>query len=340
MTVKRLFGNATLPLAMKILLAGTILAPAAHAELPSGFEAMLGTAVAADNRATFDTILNTALTTWPDDRDAILAYARGLKEEWMEPEQIAEVEESIARAKAAEEASRARGIIYYLDPSLWNGQADLGAGSSTGDSDEQSISLGLSFQRDFGERWSHDIDLDFDLGRANGVTTREKFVAKYETIWKPWSEAYMINYVEFELDKFSGYDYRVIENLGVGYHLLKTDTQSLRLEGGPGVRFSRVEATFDDTGLLLDPARTDTEFLGRVASTYELKLSETITFKDRASILVGVDMTTVENWMQLSARINAHLAARVSFEARYESAPPIGTSAWDTITRAALVYDF
>lgn len=334
------FGKHTLRLAAQILLISTLLTPAAIADGSKGYDKLLATAVTSDDRATFDVILQTALATWPSDREAILALAKGLKAEWMEPAQIQEVEEAEARKIAAEEASKARGIIYYLDPALWNGQAELGATSSTGDTDEQSISMGLSFHRDFGKRWSHDLDLNFDLGRNSGETTRQRFVTKYEAIWRPWNGLYAVNYTELEVDKFSGYDYRVIENIGIGYQLVDTDRQKLRLEGGPGIRISRVEATFDDLGALLSPTMTETEFLGRISSTYELKLSDTVSFKDRASVLVGVDMTTVENWMELTARINAHLAARMSFEVKYESAPPAGTAAWDTITRAALVYDF
>ncbi|SDD24311.1 Putative salt-induced outer membrane protein YdiY [Kordiimonas lacus] len=334
------FGKYTLRLAAQFLLFSALVAPAAMADGSKGYDKLLETAVASDDQATFDTILEAALATWPDDREAILAMAKGLKPEWMEPAQIQEVEEAEARKVAAEEASKARGIIYYLDPSLWNGQAELGATSSTGDSDEQSISMGLSFRRDFGERWSHDLDLNFDLGRNSGETTRQRFVTKYEAIWRPWNGTYAVNYTELEMDKFSGYDYRVIENIGIGYQLIDTDRQKLRFQGGPGIRISRVEATFDEFGTMLSPTMTEKEFLGRISSTYELKLTDSVSFKDRASVLIGVDMTTVENWMELTARINAHLAARFSFEVQYESAPPVGTAAWDTITRAALVYDF
>ena len=88
------------------------------------------------------------------------------------------------------------------------------------------------------------------------------------------------------------------------------------------------------------PAHTDTEFLGRVSSTYELKLTDNLSFKDRASALFGTQSTTLENWAQFSARINSHMQARLSFEVKYDSLAPLGTSAWDTATRATLVYDF
>lgn len=306
-----------------------------------GYDALLQTAVDAGDRATFDIILETALATWPDDREAILALAEGLKSEWLEPAFIAEVEEAVARKVAAEEASRARGIIYYLDPALWNGQAEIGGSSSTGDADEQSGAIGLSFNRSFGDRWEHDLDLKLDLARANGESTKERFVTKYEVLWKPWEDAFLLNYTEFELDKFSGYDYRLVENLGFGYKFLQTERQTLRLEGGPGLRINKIEATFDDgTGLQLTPPETIYEFVGRMAANYEIKLTSDITLSDRATLLLGTESTTLENWVQMSARVNSHLMARVSFEARYDSAPPLGTEAWDTITRAALVFDF
>lgn len=339
--MKRLNGNVTWLTLALYMFVGAITASVPAYSADKGYDALLQTAVEADDRNTFEIILQTALSTWPDDRDAILALAKGLKSEWLEPAYIAEVEEAEARKVAAEEASRARGIIYYLDPALWNGQAEVGASSSTGDADEQSASIGLSFNRSFGGTWEHDLDLKLDLAQANGAATKERFVTKYEVLWKPWSEAFLLSYTEFELDKFSGYDFRLTENLGAGYQLFQTDRHALRLEGGPGVRINKIEATFDDeTGIEATPPETIYEFVGRLAANYELKLTSDITLSDRASVLFGTESTTLENWVQMSARINSHLMARVSFEARYDSAPPPGTEAWDTITRATLVFDF
>ncbi len=301
-----------------------------NADEIKGVKGMLKKAVEAGDEAAFDTVLAMALATWPGKRGVILETAEGLQASWMDIEQIEEIKVAREAVAAAEAASRARGIVYYLDPALWNGQAELGAGSSTGDTDEKSLSIGLSFNRKFGPAWEHDLDLDFDYARSSGVTKRQKFVTKYEAIWRPWKSVFLLNYTELELDSFSGYDYRVVENIGVGFDLLSKGSHRLRVEGGPGLRFSR----FKETGL------NETEFLGRLSTTYDWKISDTMSLRDRASVIFASESTTLKNALQFSARLNAHLAARLSFDVQYDSAPPLGTAAWDTSTRATLVYGF
>lgn len=332
----QLFGNAKkqILVAFFALAAITTTAEVQASGTPTGISDLLKTASVANDKATFDTLLTTALNTWPNKRIEILKAARGVSETWMSQTYLDELAAAQKAEEAAEAASRARGVMYYLDPKLWQGQAQLGGSTSTGDTEEQGISAALSFERAFGPKWNHSIDLKFDMARSDGATTRQKFVGQYELMWKPWKDVFLLSFSEVELDKFSGYDYRVIENLAVGTEIFRTPRQNLRIEAGPGIRISRVEATD------FAPAMTDKEFLGRVSSTYELKLTDTIVFKDRASAIFGSDSTTLENWAQFSARINSHLAARLSFDIKYDSIAPIGTAKWDTATRASLVYDF
>lgn len=303
---------------------------ASHAATPAGVEDMLKTAVLGEDRAAFDAIMKMALETWPSDRVDILKTASGLRSEWMLPPLLQEVAAADAAAVAAEKKSRARGIMYFLDPKLWNTQAQVGAASSTGDTDEQSLSVGLRFNRDFGERWEHDLNLDFDFARSQGTTTRRRLLTRYETIYKPWKKFYVLNYVEIDLNRFSGFDYRILDNVALGAQLVKTDRQSLRLEGGPGVRFNK----FEDTGA------TETEFLGRLSSTYDLKLTDNIGFNDRVSMIFGTGSLTFDNRATVSAQINSSLQARVAFQVQYDSDAPAAAAAWDTITRATLVYSF
>jgi len=307
-----------------------IASPASRASDVDSVTGLLKNAAATENKAAFNTILQMALETWPNKRQQILATAETVQPKWMHADQAKELQEIRQAAMEAEKASRARGILYYLDPVLWNAQAELGAGSSTGDTDEKAISAGLSFHRNFGEKWEHDLDLNFDFASSEGATTRQKFVTKYEALWRVWDSLFLVSYTELELDKFSGYDYRVLQNLGIGMDVFKTKRQSLRLEGGPGVRFSKLDLT----------GEKDTEYLGRVSGTYNLKLTNNLNLRDRFSVVFGNESTTLANKIGLSAQINSHLSARLSFETSYDSAPPLGTSAWDTSTRATLVYGF
>lgn len=296
----------------------------------SSVEAMLKKAADVDNAAHFQTVLEMALQTWPDKRTKILTVADKVKAQWLMAEYVEEIEDQRKEVAAQEAASRARGLMHYLDPKLWNGKAELGAGSSTGDTQEKSLAAGLHFDRKFGDQWEHSIDMSFDYARSGSTTTRQRFVTKYEAIWRPWDSAFLLNYTEVELDRFSGYDYRVVENLGVGFDVFQSKKQKLRFEGGPGVRFSKLEA--EDM--------IETEYLGRLSSTYDLKLTNNLTLRDKTSVIFASESTTLENVAQFSAKINSSLAARVGFEVKYDSAAPESTAAWDTSTRATLVYGF
>ena len=300
------------------------------AETPKGVSDMLKKAADTNNRESFDTILTMALETWPDKRMAILETAEGVKPYWLHTDFLDEIEAAEEAEIAAEAASKARGFVYYVDPALWNAKLQLGAGSSTGDTDEKSISTGLSFKRKFGPAWEHTLDLGFDYARSQSTTTRQRFVAKYETLWRAWEKGFLLNYTELELDRFSGFDYRVVENIGAGIDVFDTGKQKLRFEGGPGVRFSKLK----ETGV------TESEYLGRLSTTYDVKLSGDLTLKDKSSVIFASESTTFENLAQFNAKLNSHLAARLSVEVKYDSNAPEATSAWDTATRATLVYGF
>lgn len=296
---------------------------------PAGLEDMLKTAAAKGDERAFTTVLATALETWPGSRIDVLKIANDVQSSWLAASDRQEVADAAQAVIDAEKKSRDRGIIWYLDPSLWNITAQFGASTSTGDTDEQSVALGLAMSRSF-DKWDHNINLDFDFARSNGNTTRRRILTRLDTVYKAWDKIYVANYLEIDVNRFSGFDYRLLDSLGLGTQLLKSDRQSLRLEGGPGVRFNKLEAT----------GATSTEFLGRVSSTYELKLTDNIDFKDQASAVFGTGSFTFDNRASIGAQINTSLAARLAFQVQYDSDAPAGAAPWDTITRATLVYKF
>lgn len=317
-------------LAASALLASCIFSPSALADTPAGLEDMLKTAVANGDEALFDTLVETALTTWPASRLDILQAAAAIEPNWIESDFAQEVAGAKAAAEEAERKSRARGLIYFLDPTLWNTTAQFGAATSTGDTDEQSIALGIAMSRDFGDKWEHDFNLDFDFARSQGATTRRRILTRLNTTYKAWDDLFLSNYFEADFNRFSGFDYRLLDSVALGVKLVDTDRQKLRLEGGPGVRLNKFE----------DDGSTSTEFLGRVSSTYELKLTDNIDFKDQASMIFGTGSITFDNRATFGAQINSSLAARLSFQVQYDSDTPIEAAAWDTLTRATLVYKF
>ena len=330
----------SLNLALFTGLALTMAVPVA-ADVPDGIKDLLSTALSNRDRTTFDTVFNTALQTWPEERLNLFQMVQSLNPSWLSEEQAQEVADFVAAEEAAEAASRARGVWYYLDPALWNGQVQVGANVSSGDTDQQAGSLGLSFQRNFGPDWEHALDFKFDFARRSGETVQERFVAKYDGLYRAWEKGFIANFTQIEVDRFSGFDYRLTETVSVGYQLVDNDRHKLRVEAGPGFRINRVsEEIVDANGVVTTVSDNQTEIIGRLAASYDLKFSETVSFNNTMSAIFGSEFTSLRNLASLSTKLTSSLALRLSFEANYDSPVPVGTSAFDTITRATIAYDF
>ena len=335
--VRRLKTCMALLCALMILAVITPTSRALYADDISGADAMLRTAVDR-GEIIWRTVLETAFDTFPGDRRALLEAALAIAPDWLTAEEQAELEGYVAADEAAEAASRARGILYYLDPALWNGRADLGGTTSTGDTNERALNLTLHFDRQFGPRWSHVFDFSADLGRRQGVTTRERFVTDYALRYDLSDSLFLANSTRAEFDRFSGFDYRVSNVAGLGVKLLRdSKNHDLELQLGAGVRLNRLQS---ERLLPGDDNLTLTEFLGRAESIYNWAISDALALRNRTTAFLGTNSITLEDELSLSAAINSHLSARLTFIVNYESDAPVGSASVDTATRASLSYSF
>ncbi|WND03388.1 DUF481 domain-containing protein [Temperatibacter marinus] len=303
--------------------------------LPSGVEAILKTSHATGDKTQFQIIVSTLQKTFEDKAVYILLKANQIAPEWVNQQDVKVAKQTrdtlvrTAQAKKEEEDSR------IFDAKLWNMQAELGAGNTTGDTSETSISAGLSMKRKFGTKWEHILDFDYDLNRSKNDATGEtetkkkRFRAKHDLLWRPWDKMFLVNHLEFLSDAFSGYDHQILETLGIGYQIYDKSTFKARLDIGPGLRYNK-----------LDSGVTDTEFLGRVSGNVFWKISDSLQFNDTISYSMAQNSNRFENKFNLTSKINSSLAARLGFDVKHDSVVPAGTANWDTIGRITLVYDF
>ena len=308
----------------------------ASADDISGADAMLR---AAESRGEiiWRTVLETAFDAFPDNRRSLLEAALSSAPDWLTDDEKLELQGFAAAEEAAEEASRQRGIWHYLDPALWNGRADLGGSTSSGDTSERALNLTLHFDRKFGEKWSHVIDFSADIGRRQGLTTRERFVTDYSLRYNLRDTIFLANTSRAEFDRFSGYNYRISNVAGVGVVLFTdSNAHNLEIQLGAGVRVNELRA---DSAVAGDDL-TLTEFLARAEGIYSWSISDTLALRNRSTAFFGSNSITLEDEISLSAAINSHLSARLTFILNYESDAPIGSASVDTATRASLSYSF
>jgi putative salt-induced outer membrane protein len=211
----------------------------------------------------------------------------------------------------------------------WSGSAELGASSTSGNTDTRSVNAKAEVLYKL-DRWRHTLNGEVLFASDSGEDTAERYVAAYQADAKLSPRSYLYGAVRGEVDKFSGYDYRLSEALGYGYRLWAAgDLGYLELEGGPGMRQSQPE----------EGAREDEAIL-RLAAKYRHSWTATTRFSQDFLVESGEDNTYVESVTGLKVRINSALAMKLSFTAKRNSEVPAGTKKTDTLSAVNLVYDF
>lgn len=228
-------------------------------------------------------------------------------------------------------------------PKIWSGQAALSGAARTGNTETQEIGFEGRLQREV-KRTRHLAELLFDLGQTeveqdDGTTqteeTTNRFFGSYEQNRLLTERIFLFGDVDHEIDRFSGFNYRTVVALGVGYDVLKREGLTWSVSGGPGYRFERTDERI--TG---EPEVTNEELAARFASRYTQQLNDNVTLSNDTDILWTDISTTSFNRTAITADLVGGLAARGSFELTHESNPPLGAVETDTVTRVALVYAF
>ncbi len=213
--------------------------------------------------------------------------------------------------------------------SPWSGAIELGASQSTGNTEEQDLSTRLSLTYDK-KRWRHQGLVEFFLSTEDNDLTENELTVRLETDYRLTERFFGFAAVEYEDDRFSGFDYRVTANPGIGYAVILPKPVSWELRAGPGYRFSKVAGT----------GKTETEVIGRAESTFKWDITPTATFTNRLEAVTGEERTTSTAETALSTRINQALRLKLSFKADHDSNVPAGTEKLDTKTIVSVAYEF
>lgn len=297
----------------------------AWAELPGPVRAMIDAAIATGDEGKVRTVAEIARTTYPADGqeiDAILSI--------FEAEIAAR---QMAEAKAKEEAIRSAGMLEN-----WSGKGEFGAFRATGNSSNTGITAGLTVDRQ-GIDWRHRLTGRVDYQRANGVTTREQFLARYEPNVNISDNFYVYALAQYERDRFQGFSGRYAVSGGIGYQALKGEAVQLSLKAGPAYRVTE----FID-------GRSESRIAGLIGVDFDWTITDRLKLTQdtnavaetggSAIAIIDSRNTTLDLITGLDATINSSLTARFSYAVEYDSNPPPGAVQTDTLSRVTLIYDF
>ena len=224
----------------------------------------------------------------------------------------------------------------------WKGQGEAGFVTTSGNTDSDSLNLGLKFEKS-GKVWDHEIGLAAYQASQEGIDTAENFSANY-TLKRNLTERsnifFNLGYLD---DDFDGFTEQWSAAVGYGYKVF--NGESVKWETGAGVGYrdtTQLEVQRDEFGDIVEEIEGDdvsgATFVLR--SDFEAKISETTKFVDNFKAEIGSDNTYVENDAALFVAINQSFSLKLGYLVRYNSDPADDADDTDTITSLNLVYGF
>ncbi len=312
----------------------------AQSALPADVAAQLRHAVAMANPYYYESAVSAALARYPQLAPAIAAEARRLAPNWS-----ARVDAALFAARfgggygapavtaprPAEKAPReiVRKAARKSNAKPWGGKLEFGGSQASGNTETKVLSAALTLST-ARRRWSTEIAANFEFVRDDGRTTAQRLVADGQARYRFNQRGFLFGYVQYEDDRFNGFDYRLTENGGLGYRLFERAGVTLDLEGGPGLRQSKIKLT----------GKSEFEFVGRVRAALVWPLSETATVTVESAAVAGQERTTLDATAAITMPIVERLSGTLSFNARHSTSVPAGTNKTDTLTKASISYTF
>ena len=208
------------------------------------------------------------------------------------------------------------------------GKASFGYQGTSGNAETTSVNGATELVWDY-QRWTHTVNASALGADESGNTTAEAYNLGAQSDFEISDQSYLFGRFNWDKDKFSGYDQQTTQTVGYGRKLLDNETQTWNLELGAGARQSD----------LRDGTSQD-ETIGRLASDYTYRLSETSQVAADIGVESGEDNTLVQYGVELKSQLIGNLALVASYRVRYNSDVPEGSEKRDTFTAVSLEYAF
>lgn len=210
----------------------------------------------------------------------------------------------------------------------WSGEGEVGASVTTGTTKNKTLALGINLKKD-GLNWRHKLVGIVNYQRSDDTTTADRYLASYQGDYKFSSRLFVYGLVQWEQDRFAGFDRRYTESLGAGYTIIDTPEFNWQISGGPALRQTR---------FITHKSESDTT--AHAGTTFLWNISPATIFTEDLGTYIGGSDNTYFSTTALTTKIMDNLSARGSFNVTSESNPPPGIDSTNTITRLTLVYSF
>lgn len=208
------------------------------------------------------------------------------------------------------------------------GKVSFGYQGTSGNSETTSVNGATELVWDL-ERWKHTLGATALGAEDSGESTAEAYNLSAQSDLTLSEASYLFGRLNWDKDKFSGYDEQTTQTVGYGRKVFDTDIQTWNVELGAGARQSELR---DGT--------SENETILRGATDYVYRLSDTSELAANLAVESGEENTQVQWGVQAKARLIGDLALVASYRVRYNSDVPDGSEKRDTFTAISLEYAF
>jgi putative salt-induced outer membrane protein len=226
-------------------------------------------------------------------------------------------------------------------PPPWIVKLEAGYVSSHADTNAQTGNAKLSVINNTGD-WKHDLELAGLYGESNGIVNAERLVAGWQSNYNFSPSMYVFGALDYNDDKFSGFQYQETVSTGLGYSVFKLPDATLDVQAGVGYRRLRPELLVTEPDG--DVARTPLDEESGAVATASIKGSyafNTVTkLTDVLAAQSGSDNTMVQNDLNLQVNMSKSLALTAGYQVIHNTSPPAGLVKTDTLVTFNLTYAF
>lgn len=212
----------------------------------------------------------------------------------------------------------------------WKGSVAAGIKLQSGNTEEEDVSLSFKAVHD-ATKWRTKIAGEAEYGTSNGTRTDEAYTLNGRIDRKLDEKRFIFAEADAERDLFSGYDYRISENVGYGRTFAPWQNTKLDLLLGVGGRHSETTGT--------NPT-TSHEAIIKPAAEFVWQVREGLEFSQTAESTIGQEFTATEAETALKTQLMKQWFLKTSFQVEHVSDVPAGSKNTDTTTSVNLVYDF
>ncbi|VAW84322.1 hypothetical protein MNBD_GAMMA18-1890 [hydrothermal vent metagenome] len=213
--------------------------------------------------------------------------------------------------------------------SPFTGEAELGWISTSGNSKTDSLNIKAKGEKTYG-KIKHHLTGEVLNSSSAEATTAERYLLGYKADYTVTDKGYVFLSLNYEKDRFSGYDQRTNELLGYGRQFHDNETLKTRAELSVGARQSKLD----------DGGSSENEMVVKVQGNLEWTVSETALFSQDVAVEVGDDSTISKSITGLKVNINSSLAMKLTYTVKHTSEVPDGVKKLDSERVATIVYSF